>query len=147
MMQAGRAAITDFEGRSVVRSGKSLKITGDSAAHMIVRWRFAKPKSVTVDGKRGEDDGRICGSGWGGVRPLEGECGGVAVAASYVATCLDCQAPQCGQNDAVGLMGCPQAVQGCSVGMARTGCRWTALEVWAGGSAGGGGEARIWLAM
>ncbi len=51
MMRVVRAAMTDFEGRSVVRSGKSLKITGDSAAHMIVRWRFAKPKSVTVDGK------------------------------------------------------------------------------------------------
>jgi alpha-D-xyloside xylohydrolase len=45
------STLTDFEGRSVVRSGKTLKITGDSAAHMIVRWRFAKPKSVTVDGK------------------------------------------------------------------------------------------------
>ena len=27
-----------------------MKITGDSAAHMIVRWRFARPKSVTVNG-------------------------------------------------------------------------------------------------
>ena len=27
--------------------------SGDSAAHMIVRWRFAKPKSVTVDGQAG----------------------------------------------------------------------------------------------
>ncbi len=45
------STMTDFEGRSVVRSGKTLKITGDSAAQIIVRWRFAKPKSVTVDGK------------------------------------------------------------------------------------------------
>ena len=47
----GSASLTDFEGRSVVRSGKTLKISGDSVAHMIVRWRFAKPRSVTVDGK------------------------------------------------------------------------------------------------
>jgi len=47
----GTGSLTDFEGRSVVRSGKTLKITGDSAAQIIVRWRFVKPKSVTVDGK------------------------------------------------------------------------------------------------
>ena len=35
----------------MARSGKTLKITGDSAAQIIVRWRFAKPKSVTVNGK------------------------------------------------------------------------------------------------
>jgi alpha-D-xyloside xylohydrolase len=46
----GSATMTDFEGRSVVRNGRSLKITGDSVAHMMVRWRFAKPKSVTVNG-------------------------------------------------------------------------------------------------
>jgi alpha-D-xyloside xylohydrolase len=46
----GSATITDFEGRSVVRSGRSLKISGDSAAHMIVRWRFAAVKSVVVNG-------------------------------------------------------------------------------------------------
>jgi alpha-D-xyloside xylohydrolase len=46
----GSATMTDFEGRSVVRSGRSLKITGDSVAHMMVRWRFGKPKSVTVNG-------------------------------------------------------------------------------------------------
>ncbi|CAN5711099.1 hypothetical protein BH10ACI4_BH10ACI4_36080 [soil metagenome] len=48
---SGNSTLTDFEGRTVVRSGHSLKITGDSAAHMIVRWRFAKPKSVKVNGK------------------------------------------------------------------------------------------------
>jgi alpha-D-xyloside xylohydrolase len=48
---SGTSTLTDFEGRSVVRSGRSLRITGDSAAHMIVRWRFAKPKSVKVNGK------------------------------------------------------------------------------------------------
>jgi alpha-D-xyloside xylohydrolase len=46
----GNAKITDFEGRIVVRSANSLKITGDSVAHVIVRWRFGKVKSVTVDG-------------------------------------------------------------------------------------------------
>ncbi|WP_255551059.1 TIM-barrel domain-containing protein [Granulicella sp. dw_53] len=46
----GAGSITDFEGRSVVRSGRTLKISGDSAAHMIVRWRFVKPKNVTVNG-------------------------------------------------------------------------------------------------
>jgi alpha-D-xyloside xylohydrolase len=44
------ATITDFEGRVVVRSGSSLKITGDSAAQILVRWRFVRPKSVTVNG-------------------------------------------------------------------------------------------------
>jgi len=47
----GASSITDFEGRSVVRSGKKLKIVGDSVAHMMVRFRFTRPKSVTVNGK------------------------------------------------------------------------------------------------
>jgi alpha-D-xyloside xylohydrolase len=47
---AADATITDFEGRAVVRGVNSLKITGESAAHMIVRWRFDKVKNVTVDG-------------------------------------------------------------------------------------------------
>ena len=42
--------IADFEKRVVVRGANSLKITGDSAAHMIVRWRFDGVKSATVDG-------------------------------------------------------------------------------------------------
>jgi alpha-D-xyloside xylohydrolase len=46
----GSAMLTDFEGRSVMRNGRSLKITGDAAAKVTVRWRFAKPKSVTVNG-------------------------------------------------------------------------------------------------
>jgi alpha-D-xyloside xylohydrolase len=41
---------TDFEGRVVERGANSLTITGDSAAHMIVRWRFGKVGSVTVNG-------------------------------------------------------------------------------------------------
>jgi alpha-D-xyloside xylohydrolase len=48
---SGSSRTTDFEGRSVVRVGKTLKISGDSAAHMIVRWRFAKPSRVTVNGE------------------------------------------------------------------------------------------------
>jgi alpha-D-xyloside xylohydrolase len=47
---SGDAAITDFEGRKVVRGANSLKITGDSAAHMIVRWRFGSVRSVMVNG-------------------------------------------------------------------------------------------------
>jgi alpha-D-xyloside xylohydrolase len=46
----GGAAITDFEGRKVERGANSLKITGDSAAHMIVRWRSTRPSIVTVNG-------------------------------------------------------------------------------------------------
>jgi alpha-D-xyloside xylohydrolase len=46
----GTANFTDFEGRKLERSGKRLKITGDSAAQISVRWRFTKPKSVTVNG-------------------------------------------------------------------------------------------------
>jgi alpha-D-xyloside xylohydrolase len=42
--------ITDFEKRVLVRGANSLKITGDSAAHMIVRWRFDGVKTATVNG-------------------------------------------------------------------------------------------------
>jgi alpha-D-xyloside xylohydrolase len=42
--------MTDFEKRVVVRGANSLKITGDSAAHMIVRWRFDRVKNATVNG-------------------------------------------------------------------------------------------------
>ena len=41
---------TDFEGRTFTRTGNSLTITGDSAAHILVRWRFAHVQSVTVNG-------------------------------------------------------------------------------------------------
>jgi alpha-D-xyloside xylohydrolase len=41
---------TDFEGRVVTRTGNRLVISGDSAAHVVVRWRFAKVRSVTVGG-------------------------------------------------------------------------------------------------
>jgi alpha-D-xyloside xylohydrolase len=42
--------ITDFEKRVVVRSANSLKIAGESAAHVIVRWRFDRVKDATVNG-------------------------------------------------------------------------------------------------
>jgi len=45
----GETAITDFEGRKLVRSGTTLKISG-KAGHVIVRWRFAPVRSVTVNG-------------------------------------------------------------------------------------------------
>jgi alpha-D-xyloside xylohydrolase len=45
----GNAKITDFEGRVVERSGRSLKISGN-AARVIVRWRFGTAAGVTVNG-------------------------------------------------------------------------------------------------
>jgi alpha-D-xyloside xylohydrolase len=47
---AADSTMTDFEKRVVVHGGNSLKITGDSAAHMIVRWRFERVKEATVNG-------------------------------------------------------------------------------------------------
>jgi alpha-D-xyloside xylohydrolase len=46
----GDAKITDFEGRVVVRAGRSLKISGSSAARVIVRWRFGTVGKVSVNG-------------------------------------------------------------------------------------------------
>jgi alpha-D-xyloside xylohydrolase len=46
---AADATLTDFEGRAVVRAGRSLKISG-SAARVIVRWRFGGVAGVTVNG-------------------------------------------------------------------------------------------------
>jgi alpha-D-xyloside xylohydrolase len=43
-------SITDFEGRTVLRSENTLLISGDSVAHVILRWRFTTPHSVTVNG-------------------------------------------------------------------------------------------------
>ncbi len=40
----------DFEGRSLVRSANTLKISGGTAAHVIVRWRLQDIHSATVDG-------------------------------------------------------------------------------------------------
>ena len=45
----GNAKITDFEGRSVVRAGRSLRISG-SLARVTVRWRFGTVTSATVNG-------------------------------------------------------------------------------------------------
>ena len=45
----GETRLTDFEGRAVVRAGRSLKITG-SLARVIVRWRFGTVASATVNG-------------------------------------------------------------------------------------------------
>jgi alpha-D-xyloside xylohydrolase len=47
--EAADAQLTDFEGRGVVRAGRSLKISG-SAAKVIVRWRFGSVVGVTVNG-------------------------------------------------------------------------------------------------
>jgi alpha-D-xyloside xylohydrolase len=46
----GESKTTDFEGRVVVRGERSLKITGSSAARVIVRWRFGTVASATVNG-------------------------------------------------------------------------------------------------
>ena len=46
---AGDAKITDFEGRTVVRAARSLKISG-SSARVIVRWRFGTVAKVSVNG-------------------------------------------------------------------------------------------------
>ena len=52
MKFAGPAILcgTDFEGRVVEREGSSLRISGESMAHVVVRWRFGGVKSVTVNG-------------------------------------------------------------------------------------------------
>jgi alpha-D-xyloside xylohydrolase len=42
--------ITDFEGRAVARTAKSLKISGGPAARVTVRWRFGSVVSATVNG-------------------------------------------------------------------------------------------------
>jgi alpha-D-xyloside xylohydrolase len=44
------AGFTDFEGRKIGLVANTLKISGDSAAHIIVRWRFLQPTHVTVNG-------------------------------------------------------------------------------------------------
>lgn len=46
----GDSLRTDFEGRVVDRTGSLLRISGDSAAHVVVRWRFGGVKRVTVNG-------------------------------------------------------------------------------------------------
>jgi alpha-D-xyloside xylohydrolase len=56
---AGESRITDFEGRTVARSARTLKISG-TAARVTVRWRFGTVASATVNGaavavKAGDD--------------------------------------------------------------------------------------------
>ena len=41
---------TDFEGRVLVHSGNKLTITGEKKAHVILRWKFAAARGVTVEG-------------------------------------------------------------------------------------------------
>jgi alpha-D-xyloside xylohydrolase len=48
--EAANTRLTDFEGRTVVRAGRSLKISG-AAAKVTVRWRFGTVASATVNGK------------------------------------------------------------------------------------------------
>ena len=43
-------SITDFEGRTLLRSDNTLTITGDSAAYIILRWRFTTPHGATLNG-------------------------------------------------------------------------------------------------
>jgi alpha-D-xyloside xylohydrolase len=43
-------SITDFEGRTVIRSGDTLGIVGESVAHILVRFRFQHPHTATVNG-------------------------------------------------------------------------------------------------
>ena len=47
---AGQTAITDFEGRELVRAAHSLKINGGPAARVTVRWRFGAVAGATVNG-------------------------------------------------------------------------------------------------
>ncbi len=46
----GESRMVDFEGRTVVRSGSTMTITGDKAGRVTVRWRFARVGGVTVNG-------------------------------------------------------------------------------------------------
>ena len=50
-MRVGRARFRILKGGAWCGVGKTLKIAGDSAAQVFVRWRFAKPRSVMVNGK------------------------------------------------------------------------------------------------
>ncbi|WP_260703251.1 TIM-barrel domain-containing protein [Edaphobacter flagellatus] len=50
VIDGASAQITDFEGRKIEREASSLKIAGDAAAHIIVRFRNMHPASATVNG-------------------------------------------------------------------------------------------------
>ena len=45
-----QTAVTDFEGRALVRAAHSLKISGGPAARVTVRWRFGAVAGATVNG-------------------------------------------------------------------------------------------------
>jgi alpha-D-xyloside xylohydrolase len=47
---ATATSITDFEGRTLLRSDNTLTISGDSPAHIILRWHFTTPHTATVNG-------------------------------------------------------------------------------------------------
>ena len=45
-------AIHDFEGRSIESTGEPMSLTVTGApAHIILRWRFAGPRTATVSGR------------------------------------------------------------------------------------------------
>jgi alpha-D-xyloside xylohydrolase len=46
----GDSRITDFEGRTVVRGARSLRISGGPSARVTVRWRFGGVAGATVNG-------------------------------------------------------------------------------------------------
>ena len=46
---SGRVALKDFEGRSLVRDGRTLLIEG-KPAQVIVRWRFGEAREVSLNG-------------------------------------------------------------------------------------------------
>ena len=48
---ANATSIQDFEGRTLVRSGDTLTLSGEKPAHVILRWRFTSPKTATLNGK------------------------------------------------------------------------------------------------
>lgn len=50
MYGEGDTTLTDFEGRTLERTGNSLKITGDAGARITIRFRFIPVASVTVNG-------------------------------------------------------------------------------------------------
>ncbi len=48
--ESGEATLTDFEGREVVRSGRTLRLRGEKPAHVIVRLRYMKVRGASVGG-------------------------------------------------------------------------------------------------
>ena len=48
--ESGASSFADFEGRTLARTGNSLKISGEKSAHVIVRLRFARVRGASVNG-------------------------------------------------------------------------------------------------